>query len=137
MDFHSKNLINNVLRGEKIVTKVEPSEGEAGKDVFGREIEPPTPKEAKLPRAKNTVRKNNSVYAAKDGQIVREGKKISIDPIYQVRGDVDLEEGNIDFVGSVKITGDVREGFKIKASGDIEVGGNVGASDLESGGSVL
>ncbi|MFP4372276.1 MAG: DUF342 domain-containing protein [Halanaerobium sp.] len=137
MDFHSKNLINNVRRGEKIVTKVDPTEGEAGKDVFGKEIEPPTPKEAKLPRAKNTVKKNNSVYAAKDGQIVREGKKISIDPVYQVRGDVDLEEGNIDFVGSVKVGGNVREGFKIKASGDVEVAGNVAAAEIESGGSVL
>src|SRR6056297_4288753 len=137
MDFHSKNLINNVRRGEKIVTKIEPTEGEVGKDVYGQEIEPPTPKEAKLPRAKNTVKKNNSVYAAKDGQIVREGKKISIDPFYQVRGDVDLEEGNIDFVGSVKIGGNVREGFKIKASGDIEIAGNVAAAEIESGGSVL
>ena len=137
MDFHSKNLINNVRRGEKIVTLVEATEGESGIDIFGGEIEPPQPKSVKLPRAKNTVRKNNSVYAAKDGQIVRDGKKISIDPVYQVRGDVDLEEGNIDFVGSVKISGDVREGFIVKASGDVEVGGNVAAADIESGGSVL
>lgn len=137
MDFHSKNLINNVRRGEKIVTMVEPTAGEPGRDVFGEEIKPPAPKSVKLPRAKNTVRKNNSVYAAKDGQIVRDGKKISINPVYQVSGDVDLEEGNIDFVGSVKITGDVREGFIVKASGDIEVAGNVGAAKIESGGSVL
>lgn len=137
MDFHSKNLINNVRRGEKIVTLVDPTEGEAGIDVFGEEIEPPATKEAKLPHAKNTVIKNNSVYAAKDGQIVRDGKKISIDPVYQVRGDVDLEEGNIDFVGSVKVSGNVREGFIVKASGDIEVGGNVAAAEIKCGGSVL
>ncbi|MFN2340994.1 MAG: FapA family protein, partial [Halanaerobium sp.] len=52
-------------------------------------------------------------------------------------GDVDLEEGNIDFVGSVKISGDLREGFIVKASGDVEVGGNVAAAEIESGGSVL
>ena len=137
MDFHSKNLINNVRRGEKIVTLVEPTAGEPGRDVFGQEIEPPKPKSVKLPRAKNTVRKNNSVYAAKDGQIVRSDKKISIDPVYQVKGDVDLEEGNIDFVGSVKVHGNVREGFFIKASGDVEVAGNVAAAEIESGGSVL
>jgi len=137
MDFHSKNLIDNVRRGEKIVTLVEPTAGEPGTDIFGNEIEPPTLKSVKLPPAKNTVSKNNNVYAAKDGQIVREGKKISIDPVYQVRGDVDLEEGNIDFVGSVKISGNVREGFIVKASGDVEVGGNVAAAEIESGGSVL
>jgi hypothetical protein len=137
MDFHSKNLINNVRRGEKIVTVVDPTPGEAGTDVFGEEIKPPAPKSVKLPRAKNTVKKDKSVYAAKDGQIVRDGKKISINPVYQVNGDVDLEEGNIDFVGSVKINGDLREGFIVKASGDVEVAGNVGAAKIESGGSVL
>lgn len=137
MDFHSKNLINNVRRGEKIVTKVEPTAGKPGKDVFGELIKAPTPKKAKLPKTKNAVQKNDSVYAAIDGQIVRNGKKITIDPVYQVRGDVDLEEGNIDFVGSVKIGGNVREGFKIKASGDIEIAGNVGAAEIECGGNVL
>lgn len=137
IDFHSKNFINNVRRGEKIVTKVEAQKGEAGIDIYGEEIDPPAPKDVKLPRAKNTVYKNNSLYAAKDGQILREGKKVKIDPVYQVRGDVDLEEGNIDFVGSVKVSGDVREGFQIKASGDVEVEGNVGAAEIESGGSVL
>lgn len=137
MDFYSKNLINNIRRGEKIVTMVEPTEGKPGIDVFGEEIKPPASKPVKLPRAKNTVIKDKSVYAAKDGQIIRDGKKISIDPVYQVRGNVDLKEGNIDFVGSVKIGGNVEEGFKIKASGDIEIGGNVAAAEIESEGSVL
>lgn len=137
VDFHSKNLINNIRRGEKIVTKVDPEPGEAGKNIFGEEISPPEPKDLKLPRAKNTVSKKNSVYAAKDGQIVRDGSKISINPVYHVRGDVDLEEGNIDFVGSVKIGGNVREGLKIKAGGDVEIGGNVAAAEIETEGSVV
>lgn len=137
MDFHNHNLINNVRRGEKIVTKVEAEAGKAGKDVYGEEISPPAPKEVKLPRAKNTVKKDKSIYAAKSGQIIRDNKKITINPVYLVRGDVDLKEGNIDFVGSVRVTGDLREGFKIKASGDVEIGGNVGAAEIESGGSVL
>lgn len=137
MDFHSKNLINNVRRGEKIVTKVEAVEGQAGRDVFGLKVRPPKVKNVKLPKAKNTVIKNNSVYAAIDGQVVRNGKKISIDPVYKVRGDVDLKEGNIDFVGSVKIGGNVQEGFEVKASGDIEIAGNVAAASIESGANVL
>lgn len=138
MDFHSKNLISNVRRGEKIITKVDPKKGKAGKNIYGEEIPPPEPKDLKLPSSKNTVSKGNDVYAAKDGRIIRKGKKISIDPVYQVRGDVDLEEGNIDFVGSVKVLGNVREGFKVKASGDIEISGNVGAAEIISEqGSVL
>lgn len=137
MDFHSLDLINNVRKGEKIVTKVDPVSGKPGIDVYGNEITPPQPKDVKLPRAKNTVHKENDLYAVKDGQIVRERDKIVIKPVYQIRGDVDLSTGNIDFVGSVKIGGNVREGFEIKAAGDVEINGNVGAARIEATGNVL
>lgn len=137
IDFHNLDLINNVRRGEKIITKIAPEPGEAGINVYGEEITPPPLKEAEFPRSKNTVKKDNSIYAAKDGQIIRRGNKIEIKDIYTVRGDVDLSTGNIDFVGSVKVFGNVKEGFEIKADGDVEIAGNVGAADIKASGNVL
>jgi hypothetical protein len=137
IDFHSLDLINNVRRGEKIITKVEPEPGEAGINVYGDEIAPPPLKTANFPRTKNTVKKDNSMYAAKDGQIIRRGNKVEIKAVYMVRGDVDLSTGNIDFVGSVKVSGNVKEGFEVKADGDVEIAGNVGAADIKASGNVL
>ena len=137
MDFHSLDLINNVRRGEKIVSKVEAEPGKAGISVKGKEIAPPKVKKPKLPRSKKTVKKEKSLYAAVDGQIVREFQKVVIKDVYTVNGDVDLSIGNINFVGSVKINGDVKEGFKIEAEGDIEISGNAGACELESTGNIL
>lgn len=137
MDFHSLDLINNVRRGEKIVSKVEAEPGKAGINVKGQEIAPPKVKTPKLPRSKNAVKKDNSLYSAIDGQIVREFQKIVIKDVYIVNGDVDLNTGNINFVGSVKINGNVKEGFKIEADGDIEIAGNAGACELKSSGNIL
>ncbi|MFW6273420.1 MAG: DUF342 domain-containing protein [Halanaerobium sp.] len=137
IDFHNLDLINNVQRGEKIITKTAPEPGEPGISVYGEEIAPPASKEAKFPRTKNTVKKDDSIYAATDGQIIRRGKMVEIKDIYIVRGDVDLNTGNIDFVGSVKVFGNVKEGFKIKADGDVEIGGNVGAAEIKATGDIL
>jgi hypothetical protein len=137
IDFHHLDLINNVRRGEKIMTKIEPEPGEPGINVYGKEIAPPPLKKASFPSTKNTVKKDNSIYAAKDGQILRRGKRVEIRAVYTVRGDVDLSTGNIDFVGSVKVSGNVKEGFEIKADGDVEIAGNVGAADIKATGNVL
>lgn len=132
MDFHARNLITNVKKGEKLVTKKPASKGESGKNVKGDEVKPPTVKDKKLPRGKNTVKKDDCVYAAIDGQVVKEKDKISVRPVLEINGDVDLNTGNIDFLGSVKIRGNVREGFVIKADGDVEIEGNVGAAEIKS-----
>lgn len=130
MDFHNRNLITNVKKGEKILTKKPAQKGEPGKNVKGDEVKPPPVKDKKLPRGKNTVKKDNCVYAAIDGQVIRERDKVNVRPVLEINGDVDLNTGNIDFVGSVKIRGNVREGFIVKADGDIEVEGNVGAAEV-------
>lgn len=50
---------------------------------------------------------------------------------------VDLTSGNIDFDGTVNISGDVRAGMSVRATGDIHVGGTVEAAILEAGGNVV
>ncbi|MCC3145183.1 FapA family protein [Halanaerobium sp. Z-7514] len=137
INYFSRDLINNVRVGEKIITKIDPVPGEKGINIFAEEVDPPPLKEAKLPKIKNTVKKEQSIYAAKDGQVVVNKQKVKLRPIFQVNGDLDLETGNIDFVGSVKINGNVKAGFVIKADGDVEIAGNVGASNIEAGANVL
>jgi uncharacterized protein len=50
---------------------------------------------------------------------------------------IDMTSGNIDFVGSVEIRGDVHSGMHVKAGGDITVGGNVESAELVAGGNIL
>lgn len=60
---------------------------------------------------------------------------MEVDEIYKIRN-VTIATGNINFTGSVIIDGDVNEGMKVIASGDITVGGFVESAMIEAGGDV-
>lgn len=139
VDYHNLDLIVNVRRGDLLITKIPPTIGETGIDVTGKEIQPKPGKDIKLPKGKNVEigPDGMSLFAAIDGQVFLTGNKVSVLPVYIVDGDVDLETGNIQFLGNVVIKGNVQEGFSIKADGDIEIMGNVGAANLEAGGKII
>ena len=65
-----------------------------------------------------------------DGQIVDTGRIISVDPHLKLNG-VGVATGNINFTGSVEIKGDIAAGFKVKATGDINVSGVINGAEVE------
>lgn len=137
IDFYDLGQIANVAAGDVLVTKEEAKSGEPGTAVTGEEIPPSVPKDCDLPKGKNVEKKENKVLAVKEGQAIRDGKKVHVLPVHEVNGDVDLSIGNIDFVGNVLVKGDVREGFKIKAEGNVEVKGRVSAASIDAGNEVI
>ena len=60
---------------------------------------------------------------------------MEVDEVYKIKN-VDVGTGNINFEGSVIIEGDVCEGMKVEASGDITVSGFVESSTLKAGGDI-
>jgi hypothetical protein len=62
--------------------------------------------------------------------------KVNVEPIYEIKGDVDMHTGNILFLGTVIVRGSVEDGFSIKAAGDIEIKGSVGKCLLDAEGDV-
>lgn len=138
VDLKEVNRLKNVTRGQLIAELVEPSSGSSGKMVTGEVIPPKFGKKARFKIGKNVVQNGeNALYAAIDGLITLTDKgKINVFPVYEVNGDVDYSIGNIDFVGTVVIRGNVLTGFRIRASGDIRVVGGVEGAELESDGSI-
>ncbi|MEJ6950239.1 DUF342 domain-containing protein [Natronospora cellulosivora (SeqCode)] len=139
IDYFDLALITNVQPGDVLLTKKDSEAGKAGKAVTGEEIKPAIPKDVKILKGKNTELKDEYTLIAKEaGQVVlNERGNVEVLPVYEVRGDVDLSTGNIDFVGNVKVNGNVTEGFKIRADGNVEVRGNVSIADIEAGGNVV
>jgi len=60
---------------------------------------------------------------------------MEIDEVYKIKN-VTVATGNIKFTGSVLIDGDVMEGMKVQASGDITIGGFVESAIIEAGGDI-
>ncbi|MCK4830236.1 DUF342 domain-containing protein, partial [bacterium] len=78
----------------------------------------------------------NILLASIGGQpeVVENGMMVS--PIINVKN-VDISVGNIDFDGTVNVQGDVTEGMKIKATGDIVITGMMEGANLQADGNIV
>jgi uncharacterized protein (DUF342 family) len=139
VDYKDVKQLANVKAGQLIAARVPPESGKAGKAVTGEDILPKEGKEANFKIGKNVVvnPEKLSMYAAIDGLVTKtEKEKINVFPVYEVNGDVDYKIGNIDFVGTVVIRGNILTGFRVKAAGDIRVTGGIEGAEVESDGSI-
>lgn len=139
VDLKETKILNNVVVGERIAELIPATKGIPGTNVLGQSVPGKDGKEARFKLGKNVVVDDSQrcMYAAIDGLIVKTDRdKYNVFPVYEVNGDVDYRTGNIDFVGTVVVRGNVLTGFKIKAAGDIRVYGGVEGAQLEASGSV-
>lgn len=139
VDFKQVSQLANVKAGQLIAERVPPVPGKPGKAVTGEDVSCKEGKEANFKIGKNVVvnPEKTAMYAAIDGLVTKtEKEKLNVFPVYEVNGDVDYNIGNIDFVGTVVIRGNILTGFRVKASGDIRVTGGVEGAEVESEGSI-
>ncbi|PWW06422.1 hypothetical protein DFQ01_103325 [Paenibacillus cellulosilyticus] len=139
VDLKEVNRINNVQRGQLIAERIAATQGKEGKSVTGIVLPGKNGKDARFKVGKNVVLNSDqtAMYSAIDGLMTKtDNDKINVFPVYEVNGDVDYRTGNIDFVGTVVIRGNVLTGFRVKAAGDIRVIGGVEGAELESDGSI-
>lgn len=138
-DYHDLGLIHNVKMGDFLAEKIPATEGIAGRDINGNEIPAKKGKDLPLPRGKNTIsdEENIRLFAAIDGNVTIIDNKVTVSPVIEVNGDIDYSTGDINFVGSVVIKGNVNTGFKVHAAGDIEVKGFIEGAEIVAGGNVV
>ena len=118
-------------KGQVLAERIPHTKGIPGTNVYGDKVPVKNGKPRPMPQGKNTeVKEENFLIAASDGQIVERQNKICIDPELEIKGDVGVGTGNIDFNGGVNIGGDVLAGFTVKAVGDITIKGNVFGGDV-------
>lgn len=139
VDFKDLNLVQNVVEGQPLAQKIPAERGKAGKTVTGKYLEAKNGKDVPLPLGKNTKLAEDGVtiIAETNGQVLILNNKISVEPVLNIDGDVSLKTGNIMFLGTVFISGNVEDGFSVKASGNIEVKGTVGKSELDAEGDII
>lgn len=137
-DFRDIMRIPSVNENDEIAVETLPTKGKPGKNVSGITIKP-RPGKRKNVRAGKNVRYDESThtyYARAEGQVSVQGRVIEVHDLFVVTDTLSMKTGNIDFVGSVEIHGDVPTGYTVKAGGDIRVFGLVEAATLIAGGSV-
>ena len=130
-DYRNLNLFVLVKANETLAIRIPQTKGTPGKNIYGEPVPAQNGRPIPMPQGKNTtVIGENQLVATINGQIVDTGNKISVDPRLEIKSSVGMSTGNIDFDGTVLVTGDVLQGFFVKATGDVEIKGNVNGGEV-------
>ncbi|MCP5513833.1 MAG: FapA family protein [Spirochaetales bacterium] len=139
IDFKDKNLVQNVVEGQVLAEKIPAEKGKKGRTVTGKTLDAKDGADKELKIGNNTVLSKDGLkaIASCNGQVLLVNERITVENVYMVEGDVNLTTGNIHFLGTVVVKGNVEDGFSVKATGNIEVMGNVGKCNLDAVGNIL
>lgn len=139
-DFRELGGIPVVHAGDALMRRILPTSGESGLTLSGKTIPAKPGKDAmfatKLSGVEFDPADQNVLVAAIDGSPHLLENGASVEPIYKAQ-DVDLHIGNIDFLGTVNVTGEVQTGMTIKASGDIHISNTIEGVMLIAGGDIV
>jgi Predicted polymerase, most proteins contain PALM domain, HD hydrolase domain and Zn-ribbon domain len=138
VDFWQLDLFEQVHADDLLVSRTLATAGEAGMTVTGKVLTPRFGKDYQMPRGKN-VRYNEdktAMFANVTGRVEFVKDSVVVSNIYEIKGDVSLAVGNVDFDGTVIIRGSVLSKMSVRASGDVTIYGGVQDARVEAGGNV-
>jgi len=139
IDFKELNIIQNVTENQILATKVAPEMGKPGETVTGKMLPAKNGMDISLPLGENVHASDDgtAIFSDISGRVVVVNGKINVEPVLLVEKNVSLETGNIIFLGTVIVKGDVEDGFSVKAAGNIEVRGSIARAELEAEGDII
>ncbi len=139
VDFKELNLIQNVVEGQILAKKVPAQPGTPGRTVTGKLLPAKEGQDVEIGVGKNVKLSDDgmTLTATCNGQVLLLNDKVNVEPLYVVEGDINMKVGNIVHLGTVIVKGNVADGFKVKASGNIEIMGTVGKCVLDAEGDII
>ncbi len=139
IDYREHGDIPVVAAGAALMRRTPATQGVPGKTVKGQVLAALAGHDAgfalKLDGAEISAGNANLLVAAVSGQPVLVTAGVMVEPILHVK-EVNMATGNIHFDGTVHVAGEVVQGMKVQASGDIVVDGMVDGGQLDAGGNI-
>ena len=138
VDYKNLGIVQNITAGTVIAQITFPTEGTPGTDIMGRTVaqKKGVPAAVRAGTGTSLINDGAQLIAAVDGNLRFERGSFSVDETLVINKDVDVSVGNIDFIGSVSVRGNVCEGFRIASKKDIKVQGSCNSAVLTADGSI-
>ena len=140
IDYREHIGISLVTPDMPLVGRTPATPGIDGKTVKGKVLTANPGKDEAFPKDLGGTKLSESdpdlLIATIAGHPVAAGSCVYVDPLIKVP-EVNLATGHINFNGAVQVDGDVTQGMKIKASGNVVVNGVVEASFIQTDGDIL
>jgi len=139
VDYHDLGDIPSVTEGTQLMRRHPPCAGTPGRNVLGEPLPAPAGKDLHfgvgLKGAVVSETDPDLLVAEIAGRPILQRDGVSIEPVIRIE-EVNLAVGNVEFVGSVEVKGDVHSGMKIHVGGDVVVRGVVESAEIQAGGDV-
>ena len=128
------NLIQNVNQGDLLCELIPATTGTYGTSVKGEPISAPDGQAVSMPKGTNVEISEDGLRmtAAVCGMVSFDEEKVIVEHTYTVDL-VDASTGNIRFIGSVVVNGEVGDGFEVHAGEDLTIAMSVGHVTLSAG----
>ncbi|CUS97281.1 DUF342 domain-containing protein [Candidatus Kryptobacter tengchongensis] len=140
-DITKKTLIRNVKAGEKIAVVYPPTSGVNGIGVTGEILKAKQGKPANVFLGQNVAfldSDNSVIVSTSDGNLVlNEDGTIEVSPVLKINGNIDVSFGEVNFIGTLIVNGDIKSGAKVKVGKNLEVYGNIEDAEVEVKGNAL
>jgi len=136
IDFRERSMLPPVKKGEPVAEIVKPTAGTKGCDVRGHEVAAAAGDAHGYEFGSGVTVEGRHVVAAREGVVLVADDFVDVVQLYTHDGDVDYESGNLHTEGSFVINGSICTGFRVTASGDVIVAGDVQLGAVTAGGSV-
>lgn len=140
IDYRDLGRIAAVRAGDPLMRRTPATAGTDGFDVGGGVLKARpgrnTPFSKSIKGAAVDPADVNLLRAAIAGRPTVTGTGVSVDPLV-VFPTVDISSGNVEFDGAVTVEGDVSSEMRIRATGDVFIGGSVGAASITAGGTIV
>lgn len=138
VDLRDLGALTTVPTGTPLMRRHPATAGEAGHNVLGQTLPAKPGRDLPLDIGAGSglsPTDGNLLIALRAGLPRHHKNGIVVDDMLNLK-QVDAKHGHVVFNGSLIISGDVEPGMKVKASGDIVIGGFVESAQVEAGGSV-
>jgi uncharacterized protein (DUF342 family) len=146
VDYRDLGELIVVKKGDPLMCRTPPTPGKKGQDITGQILMPQpgldTPFASGLQgveldaEAELDPDHNSLLLAAITGQPKLVPNGVIVEPTISMPL-VDISTGNVHFDGTINIKGDVNDGMKVYATGDVFIGGTVEAADVEADGNIV
>jgi uncharacterized protein (DUF342 family) len=141
VDFKTLDRVTSVKRDQLIAVLTHPSPGrQDGHTVKGRVVKAQSGKPAVCEVGSNVRSEERGetvhYFSNINGKLVFDGKKISVEPVLIIEGDVGPKTGHIKFSGMVHVKGNVQDTYNVFSKKDITVEGNVGNCVIKTDGNL-
>ncbi|MCY6370438.1 flagellar assembly protein A [Clostridium ganghwense] len=133
VDYKCIGHVKSVQKGEVLAVRHEGKNGKDGIDVKGTVKRHKVAKKIQLQVGEDCEFKDeNTVVASMEGKPSVKGTLFSVHQVHEVKSDVDLKTGNIEFIGDVIIHGSVKEGMQVNAGHDLFINKHVESAKISS-----